>query len=265
MSDPQRLQKVLASAGVASRRASEILILAGRVRVDGTVVRELGTRVDPDRAVIEVDGRRIHLPGSHSYYAFNKPAGVVSTMADDRGRPDLREFVSALPGRVYNVGRLDEATRGLLLLTDDGELAHGLMHPSFEVPKVYLAQVTGRVKPSVGARLRAGIELEDGTISADRFVIVDASGDRSLVRITLHSGRNRIVRRMLAAVGHPVRDLVRLQEGPVRLGELPEGKIRALGRLEVAGLQELVTAPAGRSSDSGTPNTHARRAPKEQK
>ena len=240
MSEPQRLQKVLAAAGVASRRASELLIAAGRVRVDGRVVTELGTRVDPEQAVVEVDGQRVQVDPGLGYYALNKPAGVVSTMHDDHGRRDLSDFAVGLAHRVYNVGRLDEPTRGLLLLTNDGQLAHRLMHPSFEVAKVYLAQVSGRLRAGDAARLRQGIELEDGPIRADRVQIVSAdrsaAGDRTLVRVTLHSGRNRIVRRMLAAVGHPVLDLVRLQEGPIHLGDLPAGRVRPLTRIEVGQL-----------------------------
>ncbi|WP_028244709.1 pseudouridine synthase [Pseudoclavibacter soli] len=237
----QRLQKVMAQAGVASRRASEELIVAGRVRVNGQVARELGTRVDPLRDRIEVDGLVIVTDPDLRYYLLNKPAGVVSTMHDEQGRPDLSQYVTAETGRIFNVGRLDEATRGLLLLTNDGELAHRLMHPSFEIEKVYLALVRGTVQPGTLAKLRDGVQLDDGPIAVDRARVVDRSEGRSLVEVTLHSGRNRIVRRMLAAVGHPVIDLLRRSVGPVRLGDLAEGAMRPLTDREVGSLLKATT------------------------
>lgn len=250
--DGERLQKVMAAAGVASRRASEDLIAAGRVTVNGCVVRELGSRVRPDDR-IEVDGLVIVTDPDLRYYALNKPAGVVSTMSDERGRPDLSRYVTAETGRIFNVGRLDEATHGLLLLTNDGELAHRLMHPSFEIDKVYVALVRGKVAPRTLAELREGIVLDDGPIAADRARVLDASRDQTMVEVTLHSGRNRIVRRMFGHVGHPVMELTRRQFGPVHLGTLREGQMRPLTSDEVGRLLKQTgdaVAPQGAAPEN---------------
>ena len=238
-----RLQKVLSQAGIASRRAAEKLILDGRVEVDGQVVTELGTRVDPGASVIRVDGARIVVDESLVYLALNKPRGMHSTMSDDRGRPcigDLIERKVRGNKKLFHVGRLDADTEGLILLTNDGELAHRLMHPSHEVPKTYLATVTGKVPHGVGKKLRAGIELEDGPVHVDDFALVDAVPGKTLVRLTLHEGRNRIVRRILAAVGFPVEALVRTDIGAVSLGEQRPGSIRALRHDEIGQLYKAV-------------------------
>lgn len=240
-----RLQKVLANAGVASRRVAEQLIVEGRVRVNGKVVDELGSRIDPENDLVDVDGTAVQLDASKRYVMLNKPTGVVSSMKDDRGRPDLRRFTHEWPERLYNVGRLDADTSGLLVLTNDGELAHVLAHPSFGVTKVYIAKVEGRVTPQTIARLTRGIELDDGPIAADRARLLDASSDSSLVELTLHSGRNRIVRRMMAAVGHPVLELVRRQFGPLHLGTLPAGRARELTKVERGALLTLARREAG--------------------
>ncbi|GAA1957924.1 pseudouridine synthase [Microbacterium aquimaris] len=236
-----RLQKVLAQAGVASRRVSEELIVAGRVRVNGSVVTELGTRIDPENDLVDVDGTAVQLDATKRYVMLNKPRGVVSSMRDDRGRPDLRRYTERFEERLFNVGRLDADTSGLLVLTNDGELAHVLAHPSFGVTKVYIAKVTGRVSAQTVAALTRGIELEDGPIAADKARILSASaeGGGSLVELTLHSGRNRIVRRMMDAVGHPVEELVRRQFGPLHLGTLPAGKTRELTTVERGALLTL--------------------------
>ncbi len=234
-----RLQKVLANAGVASRRVSEQLIAAGRVRVNGTVVTELGSRIDPEVDLVDVDGTAIQLDQSKRYVMLNKPTGVVSSMRDERGRADLRQFTREWDERLYNVGRLDAETSGLLVLTNDGDLAHVLAHPSFGVTKVYIAKVTGRVTPQTIARLTKGVELEDGPIAADKARLLDAGRDASLVELTLHSGRNRIVRRMMAEVGHPVVELVRRQFGPLHLGTLPAGRTRELTTVERGALLTL--------------------------
>lgn len=237
----ERLQKVLAAAGVASRRVSEQLIVEGRVRVNGEVVTELGTRIDPAVDLVDVDGTAIQLDTSKRYVMLNKPTGVVSTMHDERGRRDLREFTADWDERLYNVGRLDADTSGLLVLTNDGALAHVLAHPSFGVTKVYLAKVEGRVTPQTIARLTRGVTLEDGDIAADKARLLDARRGReeSLVELTLHSGRNRIVRRMMAEVGHPVVELVRRQFGPLHLGTLPTGRARELTTVERGALLTL--------------------------
>ncbi len=234
-----RLQKVLANAGVASRRVCEQYIVEGRVRVNGVVVTELGSRIDPEVDRVDVDGTAIQLDTSKRYVVLNKPTGVVSSMKDERGRPDLRRFTEDWPERLYNVGRLDAETSGLLVLTNDGELAHVLAHPSFGVTKVYIAKVDGRVAPQTIAALTKGVELEDGPIAADKARLLDVSGGTSLVELTLHSGRNRIVRRMMAAVGHPVRELVRRQFGPLHLGTLPAGRARELTTVERGALLTL--------------------------
>lgn len=239
-----RLQKVLAAAGVASRRVCEQYIVEGRIRVNGRVVTELGTRIDPASDRVDVDGVAVQLDTTRRYVVLNKPTGVVSSMKDDHGRRDLREFTEDWPERLYNVGRLDAETSGLLVLTNDGELAHVLAHPSFGVTKVYIAKVDGRVTPQTIARLTKGVDLDDGPIAADKARLLDASGDTSLVELTLHSGRNRIVRRMMAAVGHPVVELVRRQFGPLHLGTLAAGRTRELTTVERGALLTLARQAA---------------------
>jgi 23S rRNA pseudouridine2605 synthase len=234
--DGVRLQKVLAQAGVGSRRACEELIAAGRVDVDGQRVTELGVRIDPTRQVVHVDGVRIQLDESLVYLAFNKPLGVLSAMSDPQGRPNLGDFVANREERLFHVGRLDADSEGLILLTNDGELANRLSHPRYEVPKTYLVEVAGPVPRDLGKRLRAGVELDDGIATVDSFKVVDARPGKALLELVLHDGRNRVVRRMLAAAGHPVEQLVRTRVGPVRLGDLRQGRSRVLGQAEVGAL-----------------------------
>jgi 23S rRNA pseudouridine2605 synthase len=241
--DGVRLQKVLSQAGIASRRVAERMIMDGRVEIDGQVVTELGTRVDTDASEIRVDGARVILDESLVYLALNKPQGMHSTMSDDRGRPcigDLIEHRVRGNKKLFHVGRLDAETEGLILLTNDGELAHRLMHPSYEIPKTYLATVNGTVPRGLGKKLRAGIELDDGPIAVDDFAVVDAIPGKTMIRVTLHEGRKRIVRRMLAAVGFPVQTLVRTDIGAVTLGEQRPGSIRALRRNEIGELYKAV-------------------------
>ena len=242
-SEGVRLQKVLSQAGIASRRVAERMIIDGRVEIDGQVVTELGTRVDTDVSEIRVDGARVILDESLVYLALNKPHGMQSTMSDDRGRPcigDLVEHRVRGNKKLFHVGRLDADTEGLILLTNDGELAHRLMHPSYEIPKTYLATVNGTVPRGLGKKLRAGIELDDGPIAVDDFAVVDAIPGKTMVRVTLHEGRKRIVRRMLAAAGFPVQTLVRTDIGAVTLGEQRPGSIRALRRNEIGELYKAV-------------------------
>jgi len=234
--DGVRLQKVLASAGVGSRRACEQLIAAGRVSVGGSVVTELGVRVDPATAVIHVDGMRLQLDTTRVYLALNKPRGVVSTMHDPEGRPCLGDLVGQRNERLFHVGRLDVDTEGLLLVTNDGDLAHRLQHPSYEVRKTYLAEIPGPVPRDLGRRLRAGVELDDGPVAVDSFRMVDSRPGKALVEVVLHEGRNHIVRRLLAEVGHPVLQLVRTRIGPVSLGDLMPGKSRPLSTDELGAL-----------------------------
>ncbi len=244
--DPQgvRLQKVLAQAGIASRRAAEDLIAQGRVSVDGKVVGEMGRRVDPDSAVIHVDGVRVVVREDLSYLAFHKPIGVHTTMHDDQGRPCVGDYVRNKTDtggpRLFHVGRLDVETEGLLLLTNDGELAHRLTHPSYEVAKTYLADVPGTIPKDLGKRLRAGVELEDGLAKVDSFKLVDALPGQSLIELVLHEGRNHVVRRLLDAVGFPVFRLVRTAVGEVRLGNQRPGTLRPLNRPEVGSLFSAV-------------------------
>ena len=238
-SDGVRLQKALAQAGVASRRASEELIAAGRVEVNGKVVTEQGIRVDPERDTIRVDGSRIPPPRRHLYLVLNKPRGVVSTMDDPDGRPTLEQYVPRRQ-RLFHVGRLDTDTEGLLILTNDGDFANKLAHPSHEVPKTYLVEVEGLLDNKTLRRLEKGLTLEDGPIKPDKVKLVTRAESRSMVQITLHSGRNRIVRRMFDSVGHPVRRLSRISIGPVRLGQLAVGETRELTREELGALLDVV-------------------------
>ncbi len=235
-----RLQKVLAAAGLGSRRACEALIEAGRVSVNDVLVSEQGRRVHPATDVIRVDTMRINTAPGLVYLALNKPRGYVTAMSDPEGRPTVGDLVADRSERLFHVGRLDAETEGLLLLTNDGELAHRLAHPSYEVPKTYLAEVLGPVARDVGRRLREGIELDDGIVRVDSFRLVDSTVNRVLLEIVLHEGRKHIVRRALAEVGHPVQRLVRTSIGPVQLGGQKAGKIRTLRREELAGVFALV-------------------------
>jgi 23S rRNA pseudouridine2605 synthase len=238
-----RLQKVLSQAGIASRRVAERMITDGRVEVDGQIVTELGTRVDPAEAVIRVDGVRVQLDDELMYLALNKPIGMYSTMSDELGRPCIGDVIEhRVRGnkKLFHVGRLDADTEGLILLTNDGELAHRLTHPSYEIPKTYLATVTGKVPKGLGNTLREGVELDDGPASVDDFALVDTIPGKSLVRVTLHEGRNRIVRRLLEHVGFPVEALVRTAIGDVTLGEQKIETIRVLTRKEVGELYKAV-------------------------
>ncbi|HEY8479411.1 MAG TPA: pseudouridine synthase [Spirillospora sp.] len=234
-----RLQKVLAEAGIGSRRYCEELIGEGRVTVDGKKVFRFGERVDPRTAVIHVDGKRVETRPEMRYYAINKPRGVVSTMADEKGRKSLADYVD-VPERLFHVGRLDTDTEGLILLTNNGELSYRLTHPKYGVPKTYLAEIHGPIPRDLGRRLRAGVTLEDGPAKADRFRIFDQVGKRVLVEITLHEGRKHIVRRMLKHVGFPVQQLARIEFGPIRLGALKPGTLRALTVSEVGELHKAV-------------------------
>jgi 23S rRNA pseudouridine2605 synthase len=235
-----RLQKVLASAGVGSRRHCEQLIAEGRVTVDGTGVAELGTRVDRATAVVRVDGRRINLRSDLVYLVFNKPRGVVTAMSDPQGRPNVGDYVRHLPERLFHVGRLDADTEGLLILTNDGDFAHRLAHPSHGVVKTYVAEVPGPVGRGLPRLMASGVDLEDGPVTVDGFRVLDSSHGRALVEVSLHEGRNHIVRRLLDAVGHPVSKLVRIAVGPVRLGDLRSGTLRELTPDELSELYRQI-------------------------
>ncbi|QMV85242.1 rRNA pseudouridine synthase [Corynebacterium hindlerae] len=238
-----RLQKVLAQAGVASRRMAEKLIDQGRVEVNGKIVMTQGMRINPDTAVVRVDGVRIRLNEDLQYFALNKPFGVQSTMSDDMGRPCIGDIVGEkldAGQRLFHVGRLDANTEGLILLTNDGELANRLMHPRYEVNKTYLATVVGEMKPADVRALKKGIELDDGLAKADNAQIIEVWQGRSIVRVDLHEGRKHIVRRLLKAAGFPVERLVRTKIHTVQLGEQTPGAIRALNDAELTSLYKAV-------------------------
>ena len=234
-----RLQKLLALAGVASRRRSEELMLGEQVEVNGEVVTRLGTKVDPVRDVIRVEGRRLPPISAFSakvYLALNKPRGVVSTMSDPEGRRTLQDLVADRPERLFHVGRLDTDTSGLILLTNDGDFAHRLAHPSYEVDKTYVAEVAGQVYPRTLKQLLEGVTLEDGPVTVSRAKTVEATKEKSIVELVIHEGRNRIVRRLMDHVGHPVRRLTRTQIGPVRLAGIASGGYRELTNDELGEL-----------------------------
>jgi 23S rRNA pseudouridine2605 synthase len=237
--DGVRLQKVLASAGVGSRRRCELLIAEGRVTVDGTEA-ELGTRVDPATAVVRVDGKRVNLRADVVYLVMNKPRGVVTAMSDPQGRPNVGDYVADRVERLFHVGRLDAETEGVLILTNDGDFAHRLAHPSHGVVKTYIAEVPGPVDRGLRKQLLAGIELDDGPVAVDAFRVIDSSKDRALVEVSLHEGRNHIVRRLLDAVGYPVVKLVRVAVGPVKLGDQRPGTLRELTADELSELYRQI-------------------------
>lgn len=245
----ERLQRALARAGFGSRRACEQLIVGGKVTVDG-VVATLGDRVDLQRALVEVGGVQVNLDPQVKYYALHKPAGVVTTMRDPQGRPDLRSLVPGDGPRVFPVGRLDRDSEGLLLLMNDGELSNRLMHPSFGVEKEYLAEVEGRPTAQQVARLRSGVELEDGPAAVKTIRIVDARRARGAISLVMTEGRKREVRRMLAAVGLPVTRLVRVRIGPIRLDQLPPGEVRELSGVEVHALARAAAGSLDRRSQA---------------
>ena len=236
----ERLQKILSRAGVASRRAAEELISAGRVSVNDVQVTHLGLRVDPAAVTIKVDGVTIPTKPELLTIVLYKPPGVVSTMHDDLGRPTLADYVQQYSQRLVHVGRLDTDTEGVILLSNDGELTHRLTHPSFEVPKVYVARVEGTVTRGLTRVLQQGITLEDGPVKVDKFVVREAARKNSIVEITLHSGRNRIVRRMMEEVGHPVLELVRMQFGNITAGHLKPGQSRVIAGSELGALMHMV-------------------------
>lgn len=230
----------MARSGVASRRASEQLILDGKVAVNGEKVTVLGTRVDPARDVVTVDGRRIEPETALHYFALHKPGGYVTTVRDPRGRPTVMELVPDVGVRMYPVGRLDAPTTGLLLLTNDGSLAHKLMHPAYGVTKRYRAILRGRISRQAIEQLRTGVRLDDGMTAPARVRVLRREQNRSEIEIVLVEGRNRQVRRMGAAVGYPVVELRRIAFGPIVLGDLTPGRCRPLTAREVKALRKAV-------------------------
>ncbi|MFA7324329.1 MAG: pseudouridine synthase [Candidatus Nanopelagicales bacterium] len=234
-----RLQKVLAQAGIGSRRRCEQLIEQGRVSVNGEPVVEQGMRIDPATAVVHVDGQRIPTAPDNVVLVLNKPRGVVTTMQDEQGRACVGDLVQDRPERLFHIGRLDADTEGLLLLTNDGELANRVGHPSHGVDKTYVATVTGQVSQQTLRRLKSGVELDDGPMQVDSVRIVQQAKDRCMLELVIHEGRNRIIRRLLDEVGHPVIDLVRTRIGPIHLGNLRAGQVI---ELTGADLHALYTA-----------------------
>lgn len=236
----ERLQKILARAGVASRRRAEKIIEAGRVKVNGEVVDRLGEKADPEKDRIEVDGKPVSLGKNTVYMALYKPVGVVTTVFDPQGRPKVHDLLRRVKERVFPVGRLDFDSEGLLLLTNDGELAYRLTHPRYKIPKVYSAWVNGRVGHEAVTILRNGVRLDDGLTQPAQVEVARRESARTLLRITIHEGRKRQVRRMCAAVGHPVVELKRIAIGPLRLGILKPGGYRHLSNREIERLKRQV-------------------------
>jgi 23S rRNA pseudouridine2605 synthase len=259
----ERLQKILSQAGVASRRASEQLMLEGRVTVNGATVRELGTKADPAADDIRVDGRRIRLPEQHRYLLLNKPSGYVTTRSDPQRRPTVLDLLGGVREYVYPVGRLDFDSEGLLLLTNDGELAAGLTHPSHEVARVYEVRVAGIPDGHDLERLARGVTIDGRrTEPAQLQVVADRAADRATVRITIHEGRNRQVRRMFDAIGHPVDQLRRVAIGPIRDARLKSGQWRDLSATEVSALKRAARTVAPVPSERAAPaKPHARGRP----
>jgi 23S rRNA pseudouridine2605 synthase len=233
----ERLHKFLARAGVASRRQAETLIAAGKVRVNGQVVTELGVKIDPERDKVQVEGRRVRL-ATLVTLMLNKPSGYVSTTRDPQGRRVIADLVGKSFGRLYPVGRLDYDATGLMLLTNDGELAQRLMHPRYQVPRTYRVTVAGQVNREVAQRLAAGLELE-GRVVLTAVVLVKQEADKTVLELTVWEGRHHLVKRLMEKVGHPVLKLKRIAFGPLKLGGLPRGAYRPLSRVELAALRQL--------------------------
>ncbi|CAB4895743.1 MAG: pseudouridine synthase [Actinobacteria bacterium] len=235
-----RLQKVLAQAGIGSRRRCEQLIEEGRVSVNGEKVVEQGMRVDPATAIVHVNGKRIPTAPGNIVLVMNKPRGVVTTMNDEQGRPCVGDLIADRPERLFYIGRLDADTEGLLLLTNDGELANRVGHPSHGVDKTYVATVSGTVTPQALRLLKEGVELEDGPMKVDSVRIIQQAKDRAMVELVIHEGRNRIIRRLMDEVGYPVIDLVRTRIGPLHLGNLKAGQIKVLQGTDLHALYTAV-------------------------
>lgn len=236
-----RLQKILADAGVASRRKAEEMILEGRVKVDGKVIRVLGSKVDPNKSEVEVDGEVIHQQKSKIYLALNKPRGILSTLSDPENRPHLGDLLQDRRERLFHVGRLDKESEGLLLLTNDGDLAHRATHPSFSLPKNYLLELRGGVSKEIADAFRQGIELDDGMAKVDKLTVLPGQPGRTLFDVVIHDGRNQILRRMAEATGLTIERLIRIGMGPIKLGELTPGKWREIKGAELLSLQKALS------------------------
>jgi 23S rRNA pseudouridine2605 synthase len=246
----ERLQKILSRAGLASRREAEKWILEGRVSVNGAVIRQLGSQADPTRDSIKVDGKRVKPAGALLYFAFHKPPGIITTLNDPQKRPDLTQFIERLgmKQRVFPVGRLDFNSTGLLLLTNDGELARRVAHPRFGVKKIYRVKLSACPTESELAMLRKGIRLEDGMTVPARARVVEKLKKNAWVEIEIHEGRKREIRRIFGALGYFVEKLVRVKVGPVSLGFLQPGELRPLSAAEITALKNAVGLPSPHSS-----------------
>lgn len=236
----ERIQKIMAHAGVASRRKSEQMIQAGKVSVNGKIVTELGVKADPEQDVIRVNGKLIQPKQEHYYLIINKPQGYLTTVSDDRGRKTVLDLIPKLPVRIYPVGRLDYDSQGLVLLTNDGNLAYRLMHPKFHIRKVYLVTVNGMFNRSAIEKMRSGIKLEDGITQEAEVNLLKASLKKSIVRIGLYEGRNRQIRRMCSKLGFKAKTLIRIQIGPIKLADLDIGAYRLLNTKEIKKLKQAV-------------------------
>ncbi len=228
MAELVRLQKFMADCGVASRRACEALIDEGRVKVNGKIVKAQGVKIDPINTKVEVDNELISSTKTKTYLAFNKPAGILSTMSDPEGRPSLQDFFGSWPDRLFHVGRLDKESEGLIILTNDGQWAHESTHPSFGVEKTYLVQTEEPISRSAFQNLVEGVELDDGLAKP-----ISVARRGAMIEVVIHEGRNQIVRRMFDALGYPVERLIRTAIGSIKLGELPPGKWRSLNSVEL--------------------------------
>ena len=236
-----RLNKIIADAGIASRRAADQLILEGRVSVDGEVITELGNKFDPEICDIKVDGESLSISKSKTYLAFHKPAGVISTMSDPEGRSNLGDFFKNRKDRLYHVGRLDKDSEGLILLTNDGELAHRATHPSFGLEKRYLVEIEGEFNKQLSDQLLQGVRLEDGLARAVKVIHARAvSRNHHWVEITIHEGRYHIIRRLIESLGLKVLRLIRLDFGPISLGDMKPGRHRVLNSQEMTNLFNLL-------------------------
>ncbi|MCC7201933.1 MAG: rRNA pseudouridine synthase [Nitrospirae bacterium] len=247
----ERLQKIISAAGVASRRKAEELIVEGCVTVNGRIVSELGAKADPEKDAIKVSGKLIHLPQSKTYIVLNKPRGYITSMKDPEGRPVVTELLKGVKARVVPVGRLDYDTEGLLILTNDGDLAHSLMHPSHEITKTYLAKVKGVIEDSAIEKLRKGVKLREGLTAPATVNKLKKTDANCWVEITVHEGRYRQVRRMLEEVGYPVIKLIRVTYGPLALGNVPLGKYRHLTPDEVKLLKDESTGVIRKRTATG--------------
>ena len=236
-----RLNKIIADAGIASRRAADQLILEGRVSVDGEVITELGNKFDPEICDIKVDGESLSISKSKTYLAFHKPAGVISTMSDPEGRSNLGDFFKDRKDRLYHVGRLDKDSEGLILLTNDGELAHRATHPSYGLEKRYLVEIEGEFNKQLSDQLLQGVRLEDGLARAVKVIHARAvSRNHHWVEITIHEGRYHIIRRLIESLGLKVLRLIRLDFGPISLGDMKPGRHRVLNSQEMTNLLNLL-------------------------